>query len=177
LEDLLLNQKLFDHLGLQLGTRVPRFHLLTCKFGNFEWSLQSRDGHCERVQGHELTLMTNIAAGMRRDHVVMLLNAGLVLFPPALSALDEGLELLLVRALMIGAVVALAEAIDVGFAPDRGVVKQARLPCLLRLLDNLLVRYLVQVGCETQRIGLGRLRPVLCVWGPGGHLGEILFFC
>ena len=62
---------------------------------------------------------------MWRDLLAVLLGAVHVLVSLALRTFDEGLQLLLIRPLVVWRVVAITKTVDVGFPSQRGVIKQA----------------------------------------------------
>jgi hypothetical protein len=61
-EHLLLDQKLSHDLVLDKGVRHSLPHLLGCKFGDLERSLESHDRDSEGIQGHQLALVADIAS-------------------------------------------------------------------------------------------------------------------
>lgn len=88
LEDVFLDKKFFDYLLLKLRIRMLLLHLLRGEFGDLERSLQSCNGHCKRVKVHELALMADVASGMWRDLLAVLLGAVHMLFSLALGTFD-----------------------------------------------------------------------------------------
>ena len=125
LEDVFLDKKFFDHLLLKLRIRMLLLHLLRGEFGDLERSLQSCNRHCKRVKVHELALMADVASGMRRDLLAVLLGAVHVLLSLALGTFDEDLQLLLIRPLVVRRVVPITETVDVRFPTQRGVIQHA----------------------------------------------------
>ena len=69
--------------------------------------------------------MADVASGMRRDLLAMLLGAVHVLLSLALGTFDKDLQLLLIRPLVIRRVVAITETVDVRFPAKGGVIQHA----------------------------------------------------
>lgn len=127
---------------------MARSHLLCGEFGHLEGPQQSQDGWRKGIESHELTLMADVATGVWWDLLVVSLDAGHVLLAVALTASDHMLNLLLVRALMIAAVVVLTEAVDGRLASELRVVHETRRALALH---NLVVSHLVDIKREVVR--------------------------
>jgi hypothetical protein len=69
--------------------------------------------------------MADVASGMRRDLLAVLLCAIHVLLSLTLGTFDEDLQLLLIRPLVVRRVVPITETVDVRFPTQRGVIQHA----------------------------------------------------